>query len=108
RYVTDLAQAGGYVVAATMGYSLEGWYGFQLRVPMDTKPANLSELGEKDVMNVLDLMRKEFNIDEHRIYLLGQSMGGAGALYLGVKYRDVWAAVCATAPAACSLSPSSL
>ena len=25
----------------------------------------------------------EFNIDDHRTYLLGQSMGGAGALYLG-------------------------
>jgi poly(3-hydroxybutyrate) depolymerase len=108
RYVTDLAQAGGYVVAAPMGYSLDGWYGIQLRVPRDAKPANLAELSERDVMNVLDLMRKEFNIDDHRIYLLGQSMGGAGALYLGVKYHDIWAAVGATAPAAGSLSPSSL
>ena len=59
-------------------------------------------------MNVLDIVRQEFNVDNQRIYLLGQSMGGAGALYLGVKYPDIWAAVAATAPAAASLSPSSL
>jgi len=106
-FVTDAAQAGGYIVVAPMGYTLEGWYGIQGRIPRDA-PANLAELSEKDVMNVLDLARKEFNVDDHRIYLLGQSMGGAGALYLGVKYHEIWAAVGATAPAAGGLSPASL
>ena len=50
-------------------------------------------------MNVLDLMRKTFNIDERRIYLAGHSMGGAGALFLGIKHKDIWAAVSASAPA---------
>jgi predicted peptidase len=107
-FISDAAQAGGYIVAAPMGYSLEGWFGVPGRVPPGTTPANLTELSEKDVMNVLDLMRQEFNIDEQRIYLVGQSMGGAGALYLGVKYHQIWAAVAAAAPAAGSLSPSSL
>jgi len=107
-FVTDAAQPGGYIVAAPMGYSLEGWYGIQSRASRNAQPANLAELSEKDVMNVLDLMRKEFNIDEQRIYMLGQSMGGAGALYLGVKYHQIWAAVGATAPAAGGLSPDSL
>ena len=78
-FVSDAAQDHGYVVVAPMGYSLEGWYGVQNRVARGA-PANLAELSEKDVMNVLDLARKEFNVDERRIYLLGQSMGGAGAL----------------------------
>jgi dipeptidyl aminopeptidase/acylaminoacyl peptidase len=56
-------------------------------------------LSERDVMNVLDIMRDEFNIDERRIYLAGHSMGGAGALYLGIKHKDIWAAVAASAPA---------
>jgi len=107
-FVSDAAQAGGYIVAAPLGYALEGWYGIQGRLPRDVQPPNLSELSEKDVMNVLELMRKDFNIDEQRIYLLGQSMGGAGALYLGTKYHSVWAAVAATAPAAGGLSPSIL
>jgi predicted peptidase len=106
-FVTDAAQDGGYIAVAPMGYALEGWYGVQGRVPRDA-PANLSEMSEKDVMNVLDLARKEFNIDEQRIYLLGQSMGGAGALHLGVKYHDIWAAVGATAPAAGGMMPEIL
>ena len=107
-FVSDEAQNRGYIVAAPMGYTLEGWYGIQSRVPRDAQPPNLAELSEKDVMNVLELVRKDFNIDDQRIYLLGQSMGGAGALYLGTKYHDVWAAVAATAPAAGGLSPSIL
>jgi predicted peptidase len=51
------------------------------------------------VMNVLEIMRDEFSIDERRIYLAGHSMGGAGALYLGIKHKDIWAAIAASAPA---------
>jgi len=57
------------------------------RIPPGAQPSNLAELSEKDVLHVFDLMWKEFNIDDHRTYLLGQSMGGAGALYLGTKYH---------------------
>jgi poly(3-hydroxybutyrate) depolymerase len=61
-------------------------------------PPNIAELSEQDVMNVLALARKEFNVDPNRIYLLGHSMGGGGALYLAAKYPDVWAGVAAAAP----------
>jgi len=63
-------------------------------------PPNLRELSEKDVMNVLKLVRKEFSIDEKRIYLLGHSMGGAGVWHLGTKYPDLWAGLAPIAPAA--------
>jgi len=71
-------------------------------------PPNIRELSEKDVMNVLDMVRKEFNIDNNRIYLMGHSMGGAGTLNLGVKYSSIWAALAPVAPAAFQLSPDSL
>ena len=71
-------------------------------------PPNLNELSEKDVMNVLDMVRKEFNVDERRIYLMGHSMGGAGTLYLGVRYPSIWAALGPIAPAAFTLNPDSL
>jgi predicted peptidase len=48
---------------------------------------------EKDVMNVFALVRKEYNIDPNRIYLMGHSMGGAGTYFLGQKYNDIWAAI---------------
>ena len=63
-------------------------------------PPNLRELSEKDVLNVLNLVRKEFSIDEKRIYLLGHSMGGAGVWHLGTKYPDLWAGLAPIAPAA--------
>jgi poly(3-hydroxybutyrate) depolymerase len=63
-------------------------------------PTNLGELSEKDVMNVLGIVRKEFAIDDKRIYLIGHSMGGGGTWHLGTKYADVWAGLAPIAPAA--------
>jgi predicted peptidase len=57
-------------------------------------------LSETDVLNVLAMMKKEFNVDERRTYLMGHSMGGAGTLFLGAKYPAEWAAIAAMAPAA--------
>jgi poly(3-hydroxybutyrate) depolymerase len=68
------------------------------------QPENLSELSEKDVMNVLAMMREEFNVDDGRIYLTGHSMGGAGTLFLGSKHADIWAAIAPVAPAAFSMT----
>jgi len=62
-------------------------------------PNETSQKSEKDVMTVLDMIKKEFNVDENRTYLMGHSMGGAGTIYLGVKYASIWAAIGAEAPA---------
>jgi predicted esterase len=59
----------------------------------ETDPAKVSELSEIDTMRVLELVRKEFNIDDNRIFLMGHSMGGAGSMYIGEKYAPLWAAV---------------
>jgi poly(3-hydroxybutyrate) depolymerase len=98
RGLLDAAQDNGYIVAAPMGYSTTGWYGANgAGRPVGT--TSVGELSEKDVLNVLARMKDEFRIDERRIYLAGHSMGGAGALFLGIKHKDVWAAVAASAPA---------
>jgi poly(3-hydroxybutyrate) depolymerase len=122
----DLAEAGGYILVGPMGYNPQGWYGSPVIVmngppgqgkgkgaakggpPPTPEPPNLAELSEKDVMNVLAIMRKEFTIDDKRTYLMGHSMGGAGALFLGPKYVDQWAAVASMAPAAFLMNPDSL
>src|SRR5262249_11282115 len=69
RGLTDLAEKHGYVVAAPMGYNTKGWYGSRGPKAAKSDPENLGELSEKDVMNVLALVRKEFSIDPDRIYL---------------------------------------
>lgn len=48
---------------------------------------------------MLDLVRRDFNIDEQRIYLVGHSQGGGGARHLAEKYPDIWAGVALLAPA---------
>ena len=173
----DLAEEGGYILAAPMGYNVGGWYGSPLlrpprginapsldfdvieragdgnddgvltldevraffengpsgdfaattferwdangdgsvtrqefddrpqfgrggRLGSANQPENLAELSEKDVMNVLAMVREEFNVDEDRVYLTGHSMGGAGTLFLGSKHADIWAAIAPVAPAA--------
>jgi poly(3-hydroxybutyrate) depolymerase len=105
----DLAEEGGYILAAPMGYNVGGWYGSPV-ISLDGRrgrgpagpppPANLAELSEKDVLNVLAMIRKEYKVDNDRTYLMGHSMGGAGALFLGSKHAKEWAAIAPIAPAA--------
>jgi predicted esterase len=110
----DLAEEGGYILVGPMGYNSGGWYGSPVlgggrgRGGAAAAPPNLSELSEKDVMNVLDMIRGEYNVDENRTYLMGHSMGGAGTFHLGVKYASNWAAIAAIAPAAFALEPDML
>lgn len=114
--ITEQAEKYGFIVAAPYGYNSGGWYGsrgqakdFGPRLPPAAAdaPDNLGELSEKDVLNVLELMRKEFNIDPQRTYLMGHSMGGGGTFYLGMKYQDNWAALAPMSPAIYS-DPSEL
>ena len=107
--LVELAESYGYLIATPMGYNERGWYGARgqdnafnasSRERNGTKdPANLGELSEKDVLNVLAEMRAHYNVDNARTYLIGQSMGGGGTLYIGTKYAENWAALAAMAPA---------
>lgn len=99
RGFTDLAEQHGYIVVAPMGYNSGGWYGVRGPTSRNSKPENLGELSQKDVMNVLDLVRKEFSIDDERIYLMGHSMGGGGTWHLGLEHPDLWAGLAPIAPA---------
>jgi predicted esterase len=141
----NLAEEGGYILVAPIGYTSGGNYGMPAsgmggfgrragappnapgsapqmqgtnQPPNDPQPARggmgmpggarageadqskASEYSEQDVMNVLAMIRKEFNIDDHRIYLMGHSQGGAGALHIADKYSSIWAAVAGLAPGA--------
>ena len=107
--LTDQAEKHGTIVAAPMGYNPRGWYG--VLGPKGTRggdPPNLGELSEKDVMNVLGLVRKDYTIDPDRIYLMGHSMGGGGTFHLALKHPDVWAALGPIAPALFSLRSADL
>lgn len=72
----------------------------------ETDPAKVTAYSEKDVMNVLELVRKEFNVDDRRIYLMGHSQGGGGARHIAEKYPDIWAGVALLAPALFNVQPT--
>jgi poly(3-hydroxybutyrate) depolymerase len=96
---TTLAEKHGYILVAPMGYNSAGWYGVKSPMLGKSNPENLGELSEKDVMNVLARARKDFNIDDNRIYLAGHSMGGGGTWHLAIKYPEIWAGLAPIAPA---------
>jgi predicted peptidase len=98
----DQAEEGGYVVVGPMGYNFTGWYGSPVILIGGgaVKPANLTQLSELDVLNVMAIAQHDYTIDPNRVYLMGHSMGGAGTIFMGQKHSEIWAAAAAIAPAA--------
>jgi predicted esterase len=95
RSVPKLAEQHGFLVAAPMGYRVDGFYGSGLLGTGDAESRRRTELSEKDVLEVLRLMRATYKVDDSRIFLMGHSMGAIGTWYLGAKYPDIWAGLAA-------------
>ena len=103
-----LCEKYGFICVAPMGYSPSGWYGSPMTVPGAPPPGSRlpvpqsgsekeqlleRELSELDVLKVVEIVRREYKIDPKRMYLMGHSMGGFGAWFLGQKHLDMWAAI---------------
>ena len=110
--LAKMAEQHGYLVVCPMGYRPSaGWGSNSLNAAAagrsggrggfapDPARAKQGEYSEKDALNVLDLITKEYPIDPARIYLFGHSAGGAGTWYMGEKYASKWAAIAASAAA---------
>lgn len=83
----------GYIVVAPLGHNTGGWYGSRGQGRNGT-----GKLSERDVLNVLGIVRKQFCIDDRRIYLMGHSMGAAGTLHLAATYPETWAGAAPMSP----------
>jgi predicted peptidase len=75
-----------------------GWARYDLSQQTDGRPKLVPGLGDgsKLALEIVDALRREFPIDERRIYVTGQSMGGAG-IWNVLKYRPHFfaaAAIC--------------
>lgn len=104
RDVPSKSEEHGFIFVAPMGYNYGGWYGLggpatrgedATTADIIRNGHSVTELSEMDVMNVLEIVRDEYNVDPDNIFLMGHSMGGAGTWYLGQKYADVWAGMAA-------------
>lgn len=89
----QLAEKHGFLLAAPLGYRRDGFYGSGLMGGTDVASRRRSEYSEKDVLEVLRLMKASYHVDESRIYLIGHSMGAIGTWALGSKYPQTWAAL---------------
>lgn len=103
KLMVRLAEERGVILVSPSGH--QSAYGTFIRLPAvfdeqaeadkmlalitdQTERAN--ELSEKDVINVLELVRNEYPVDSARIFLTGHSMGSGGTWYLGGKYSHYW------------------
>jgi predicted peptidase len=110
-FVTELqalCEKHGFICVAPNGYSTSGWYGAPMTVPGTPPPGSRlpvpqtgsekeqlleRELSELDVMQVIQIVKREYKVDARRTYLMGHSMGGFGTWFLGQKHAGTWAAI---------------
>lgn len=97
RQPVQLAEKHGFLMAAPLGYRVDGFYGSRIMGGGDVAAQRRGEYSEKDVLEVLRLMKANYNVDGSRIYLMGHSMGAIGTWALGAKYPQTWAALAAFA-----------
>jgi predicted peptidase len=97
RVPPQLAEKHGFLMAAPLGYRVDGFYGSRIMGGTDVASQRRGDYSEKDVLEVLRLMKANYNVDESRIYLIGHSMGAIGTWALAAKYPDIWAATAAFA-----------
>jgi poly(3-hydroxybutyrate) depolymerase len=69
------------------------WWGIEKYKGPEVSPT------EKRVIDTVKWAIKQYGIDENRVYLCGNSMGGSGTLGIGMRHGDVFAAVKANVPA---------
>jgi predicted esterase len=50
-------------------------------------------MGEKDVLRAIALAKQRFSVDEDRVYLMGDSMGGWGTWQVGTRHPELFAAI---------------
>ena len=68
--------------------------GFLIAAPKGRDSASMYiGAGEKDVLDVLAEVRRDYQVDPSRIYLMGHSMGGYGTWSIAMRHPGIWAAL---------------
>lgn len=76
--IKRIAEARGYLVACPKG-----------RAPASMYMGS----AETDVIDVIKAMKRDYSIDDDRVYLMGHSMGGYGSWSIAVNHPDLFAAI---------------
>lgn len=87
KYPLLIALSGGFRVAPSEQFPF-----FQAN-PTRTRIWGYRAISTYDAMQVVALMKDKYPIDPDRVYLMGSSAGGSGAMHLASCYPDQFAAV---------------
>jgi acetyl esterase/lipase len=60
-------------------------------VPYGRRNSDFLQIGEDDTLRVLEEVQKFYSVDQERTVLMGASMGGYGALAIGLHTPHLWA-----------------
>lgn len=90
-----LSLHGASVEAVNQSASYEPKSWGHIVAPTNRRPYgfNWEEWGRLDALEVLNLVKQRYRIDESRIYLTGHSMGGHGVWHIGSLFPDQFAAI---------------
>ena len=69
-------------------------YGFIVVGPKGREPASMYRgTAEKDVLDVMAEVERDYKIDRSRVYLMGHSMGGYGTWSIAIDHPELFAAL---------------
>lgn len=91
--VLSLHGAGVEAINQAYSYGHKNWA--YIIAPTNRRPYgfNWENWGRIDALEVLEIAKNKYNIDENRVYLTGHSMGGHGTWHLSTNYPDKFAAI---------------
>jgi len=67
--------------------------GYIVVMPYARSNTEFMGIGEDDVLHVLDLVKKQYRVDDSRVIISGASMGGSGAYTIAAHYPHLFAGV---------------
>jgi predicted peptidase len=62
-------------------------------------------MGEVDILEMIEEVKRQFSVDPDRIFIMGHSMGGAGSYTVGLHHPDLFGGILAVDPAMWSKEP---
>jgi poly(3-hydroxybutyrate) depolymerase len=75
------------------------WWGWKMARDGNAKYLQALTPAEKRVLDTIEWVIQRYKIDRNRVYLSGVSMGGCGALGIGLPHGNIFAAIMVDVPA---------
>ncbi|HEX8237445.1 MAG TPA: prolyl oligopeptidase family serine peptidase [Abditibacteriaceae bacterium] len=89
-YDPNINKAEPWIPAAST-WSLATQRNMIFAVPYGRRNSDFLQIGEDDTLRVLEEVQKRYSVDPNRTVLMGASMGGYGALAVGLHTPHLWA-----------------